>query len=88
MADRRRPVEARVTALERAVKKNAREIKKLDKRVAALENAYSKELVSVHKELVEAVFEAFGLVPPSKIGTAYEEIVMKKKKAEAGEGAK
>ena len=83
---KRKPVETRVAVLEKTVKKNTREIKRLEKRITALENAYSKELANVHGELVDAMFEAFGFVPPSQIGSAYDEIM--KKKAEAKEEVK
>jgi len=82
---RRAPTRAKVSALEKRVKKNTKAIKELDKRVSALETAFSKELSSIHEELMKAVFESFGFVPPSEIGSAYDKILEERtKKEEAG----
>ena len=80
---RRKPVAAKVSALEKAVKKNTRDIKKLDKRVSALETAFSKELASIHEELMKTMFEAFGLVPPTEIGKEADKFLAERMKKEA-----
>lgn len=78
-----KPIEVRVSMLEKTVKKNTRDIKKLDKRVAALETAFSKELASIHEELLKTMFEAFGFVPPTEIGKEADKFLAERMKREA-----
>lgn len=79
---RRRPVEVRVSALEKAVKKNTKAIKGLDKRVSALETAFSKELANIHEELMKTMFESFGFVPPTEIGKEADKFLAERMKKE------
>jgi len=74
----RKPRKTRRPSLEERVRQNTKEIKELKKRVGALESAFSKELASIHEELMKTMFEAFGLVPPTEIGSEYDKLMMKK----------
>lgn len=78
MVSTNKSISKKLSILERSVKANDKRLKKIDKRLKNVENFLNKEMAEIHAQVLDAVFEAFGFVPPSMIGSEAIKLLKKK----------